>query len=781
MGSSQYREGTVKISNASAVWIGDGTDWKNELSLPIVVKIDLDGESTYSVSTIISATRMITSANYGGTTGSGLDYMAMQSYTSRSYWRPLQGDSDFAEILSQETIDKIDDDVSYLFGSYSTGSAIGTNASSFAINMDATLGRFWTDNLTASRDYRMPDANATLAGLGVEQEFSADQAFNASVRIKGNASIDGALSVGTMTISNLTVDDINATTGDINTLHSATLTANNLNASTGDINTLHSSTLTADNLNATTGDVETLHSTTFNASNITASSMVVSDLTDNRIVVAGANGELEDDGNLTWDGDLLTVNGNMTITGSTVIVTASNISVKDPLIVLAKDQTGAPTYDSGLIVERGDAQNVGMLWDESADEWVMAYTDEDGTTSGNVNIASYGDLRVNGFQAENVHAIVFTASTYTAMTRANASIDVLQSNVTNINASIASNDTDITRANASIDTLQADVVRANASIDVLQGNVTNINASISSNDTDITRANASIDILQADVVRVNASIVLNTNGLAYANASIVHINASISRSNASIDALQLNTANNAASIFHVNASISRSNASIDALQANVTNINASITTVNASIDVLQSDVININASVALITASMITKYTFNAKGDILTASADNTPHIVTIGGDNTVLTADSTTISGVKWSVPAGGGDVVGPASNDTNYIPQWDGADSKLLKNGFAKTDLILQPNPVLKTANYQILTTDNMILASGNITITLASASAKHSIKLGNRSLDSNASILIKKSGGDTIESNASLNLANKYDTVCLVGDGVNTHFQF
>jgi len=93
----------------------------------------------------------------------------------------------------------------------------------------------------------------------------------------------------------------------------------------------------------------------------------------------------------------------------------------------------------------------------------------------------------------------------------------------------------------------------------------------------------------------------------------------------------------------------------------------------------------------------------------------------------------------------------------------------------------LILQPDPVLKTANYQILTTDNMILASGNITITLASASAKHSIKLGNRSLDSNASILIKKSGGDTIESNASLNLANKYDTVCLVGDGVNTHFQF
>jgi len=88
---------------------------------------------------------------------------------------------------------------------------------------------------------------------------------------------------------------------------------------------------------------------------------------------------------------------------------------------------------------------------------------------------------------------------------------------------------------------------------------------------------------------------------------------------------------------------------------------------------------------------------------------------------------------------------------------------------------------NPQLKTSNYQITLSDNMILASGNVTITLASASAKHGIRIGNRCLDSNASILVKKSGGDTIENAASLNLNNKYDTVYLIGDGVNTHFQF
>lgn len=40
-----------------------------------------------------------------------------------------------------------------------------------------------------------------------------------------------------------------------------------------------------------------------------------------------------------------------------------------------------------------------------------------------------------------------------------------------------------------------------------------------------------------------------------------------------------------------------------------------------------------------------------------------------------------------------GGGDVVGPATNTANYIPQWDGADSKTLKNGLALTTTLGSP----------------------------------------------------------------------------------------
>jgi hypothetical protein len=44
------------------------------------------------------------------------------------------------------------------------------------------------------------------------------------------------------------------------------------------------------------------------------------------------------------------------------------------------------------------------------------------------------------------------------------------------------------------------------------------------------------------------------------------------------------------------------------------------------------------------------KSDFDAKGDILSASADNTPEILGVGTDGQVLVADSTTTTGLAWS-----------------------------------------------------------------------------------------------------------------------------------
>jgi hypothetical protein len=46
----------------------------------------------------------------------------------------------------------------------------------------------------------------------------------------------------------------------------------------------------------------------------------------------------------------------------------------------------------------------------------------------------------------------------------------------------------------------------------------------------------------------------------------------------------------------------------------------------------------------------------DAKGDLITATADNTPARLAVGANDTVLTADSTTATGLKWATPSSGG-----------------------------------------------------------------------------------------------------------------------------
>ena len=91
-----------------------------------------------------------------------------------------------------------------------------------------------------------------------------------------------------------------------------------------------------------------------------------------------------------------TITGNLTVNGTTTTIDSVTLTIEDPLLELAKNNSGgsANTFDQGLFMNRGSDANVSFFWDESADEFVFAVTSgEDGTTAGNITIDNYADIQ----------------------------------------------------------------------------------------------------------------------------------------------------------------------------------------------------------------------------------------------------------------------------------------------------------------------------------------------------------------------------------------------------
>jgi len=108
-----------------------------------------------------------------------------------------------------------------------------------------------------------------------------------------------------------------------------------------------------------------------------------------------------------------TVTGNLTVNGSTTTIDSTTLTIEDPMITLAKNNSGgdANTFDQGLFMNRGSDANVSMIWDESTDEFAFAVTSgEDGTTAGNVTIDSYAGLHAGVTTVTDLETGVISAA-----------------------------------------------------------------------------------------------------------------------------------------------------------------------------------------------------------------------------------------------------------------------------------------------------------------------------------------------------------------------------------
>ena len=80
------------------------------------------------------------------------------------------------------------------------------------------------------------------------------------------------------------------------------------------------------------------------------------------------------------------------------------------------------------------------------------------------------------------------------------------------------------------------------------------------------------------------------------------------------------------------------------------------TTVTLIDATLAGDIIEILANQLVPLSDAISKGQFTAKGALLSATAASTPGVLAVGANDTVLTADSSTATGLKWATPAAGG-----------------------------------------------------------------------------------------------------------------------------
>ena len=69
---------------------------------------------------------------------------------------------------------------------------------------------------------------------------------------------------------------------------------------------------------------------------------------------------------ITDDGTTVTIGANLTVTGTTTYVNSNTVEIGDAILLLNRDETGAPSQNAGFEVERGTSTNVSFIWNEES-------------------------------------------------------------------------------------------------------------------------------------------------------------------------------------------------------------------------------------------------------------------------------------------------------------------------------------------------------------------------------------------------------------------------------
>ena len=331
----------------------------------------------------------------------------------------------------------------------------------------------------------LTSGRVVLAGTSGEIEDSGNLTFNGSkLTVTGNAQITSDLDVdgganisgGESILSSATVSDLTnnrvviaGTSGAIEddgnlTFDGAKLAIgvaldvdghtdlDNLGVSgVGTITQLVSTTATVGAALTVTGVIDGNGGANISGAETVLSSATVSDLTNNRVVIAGTSGAIEDSGNLTFDGSTLAVTGSQTVS-SDLTVTGNIVANGNVDLGNATGDTITATgrFDSDIVPSTDNARDLGASGLEFKDLYL------DGTANIDSLVADTADINGGSIDGATIGAASPSSIVATTITA--------NSNVT-ITGSLDAN------GGASIDNIQIGVTGDNE-IDTASGNLT---------------------------------------------------------------------------------------------------------------------------------------------------------------------------------------------------------------------------------------------------------------------------------------------------------------------
>lgn len=115
---------------------------------------------------------------------------------------------------------------------------------------------------------------------------------------------------------------------------------------------------------------------------------------------------------LTTSGNVI-VGGDLTVSGTTTTVNTETLNLADNQILLNSNETGTPSQNGGIEIERGTSANKTLVWDEASDKWTVgSETFVAGTFEGNLTGNVTGSLLGNA-QTATLAALATSAGALT--------------------------------------------------------------------------------------------------------------------------------------------------------------------------------------------------------------------------------------------------------------------------------------------------------------------------------------------------------------------------------